>query len=110
MSEIIVAALAILAAFVGLSFWKRREAEASGSRRAKQEQEDQRRSETDRAIRALRAEKALRLAEQIEADAREAEARRLADAATTQPIPAPASAEETLEQARKEQEDRSRIQ
>ena len=110
MSEIIVAALAILAAFVGLSFWKRREAEGSGSRKAKQEQEDKRREEFDRQVRAMRAEKALRLAEQIEADAREAEARRLADAATTQPIPAPASADDVLEQARKEQEGRSRIQ
>lgn len=110
MREIIVAALAILAAFVGLGLWKRRAAEASGSRKEKQEQEDQRRTENDRAIRALRAEKALRLAEQIEADAREAEARRLADAETTQPIPAPQSAEDTLAAARREQEAKSGIQ
>lgn len=110
MRELILAALAILAAFVGLSFWKRREAEGSGRRQQQQADADKKREEFDRQIRALRAEKALRLAEQIEQDAREAEARRLADAATTQPIPAPASAEEVLEQARKEQEGRSRIQ
>ena len=110
MREILVAALAILAAFVGLSFWKRREAEASGSRRAKQEAEDKRRRENDRAIRALRAEKALRLAERIEQDAREAEARRLAEAATATPPPAAQSAEDVLEQARKEQEGRRGVQ
>ena len=110
MRDIITGLLVALAGVIGISLWRRREAEASGSRRAKQEQEDQRRSENDRAIRALRAEKALMLAERIEQDAREAEARRLAEAATATPPPAAQSAEDVLEQARKEQEDRSRIQ